>query len=242
MLVASVVSCTLYVQTMEPPAHQIMLDNPMSQQSMAGYDPAWQSRNDPDSPNAKKQAPCPSIGEEKQEYCPYRSQESEHIVKLCDLELVRRLNKEGDPLIEEYAQRNTITKRYPMSACLAFFAHIKKAEALTIPVGNATTYANGAAESATHAGVGSAAYFFSSKQYFCTASLRHPNGQFMPPRYLDDATFGILYTLFQEQERVIKRQYVKKKLKAVAAVQRKRDSKVTIHSSKQYSQQRSKLL
>lgn len=232
MLVTGLGLYTLVLQAMEPPVRQIMTDNDTQQYTMQDYKLVWQSGNAPESPPAKKQTPLSLISEEKQEYTHASSQEMEHIVKVCDLAPVCRLNKEGDPLIKEYEQRDTITKIYPKSACLAFFAHIKKAETLTIPVCNATTYANGSAESATHRGVVSSSYFFSSQQYFCTISLKQANGQFMPPRYLDDATFGALYTLFQEQETERKRlaqlqskrhTYLEKKLRAVARKQRKKD-------------------
>lgn len=243
MLVISLVGCIHYAQTMEPPTQQMMLDNLIQKQSVTGYKPALQSRHDPDSPAIKKQAANPTDSEQKQEYTQSPSQELVHIVSLCDLETVCRLNKNGDPLIQEYEQRDTITKNYPTSAVLEFFAHVKKNDEPSKLV--AIKAFRGSVESATHRGVVSAAYFFSSKQYFCTVSLRHSNGQFMPPRYLDVSTFDALYRLFQEQETERNRlaqlkeeqskrhTYLEKKLKTVARQQRKRDLKVVVHIPEQ---------
>lgn len=236
MLVISLASCTLPIQTMEPPTQQMMLDNLLQKQSMTGYKPALQSRHDPDSPAIKKQAANSTDSEQKQEYTSSPSQELVHIVPLCDLETVCRLNKEGDPLIQEYEQRDTITKNYPSSAVLEFFAHVKKKDEPSKLI--AIKAFSGSVESATHRGVVSAAYFFSSQQYFCTISLRHSNGQFMPPRYLDVSTFGALYRLFQEQETERNRlaqlkeeqskrhTYLEKKLRAVARQQGRTATKV----------------
>lgn len=232
MLVISLVSCTLHLKTMKPPPDQIMMEKPIQKQSIAGYESALHCHHAPDSHPAKQQIVPHQDCEKEQEYTPSIAQQPAHIVKLCDLEAVRRLNKEGDPLIDAYEQRNTLTKTYPTSACLEFFAHVKKYDEPSKPV--TTKSFSGSAESATHRGVVSVAYFFSSKQYFCTLSLRHPNGQFMPPRYLDDSTFGALYTLFQEQEMERKlaqlkkeqnqrHSYLEEKLRALAATQRKKD-------------------
>lgn len=186
-----------------------------------------------------KQAALAAL-EHKQQHSQPPTQESEVIVRLCDLGPICTTNKPNDPLIQEYAQRTTSKKSYTKYDCCGLYAYVRKQRSTpSLPAGTATR-SSGSADSTTHDGIVSASYFFSSQLFVCSASLRDSSGRIMPPRCLDPVAFDVLYRLFQEQEpqrkaqqeaeqkKLLQHQEIERKLNQLAE-QRNKKHHIKVH-------------
>ncbi len=132
----------------------------------------------------KKRLPSPAEQVTRQQHA---SEDDDTLfIPLSSLERVDRVNKEGDPLIDDYNRQDT-TKQYHPNDCLTFFVRLKKSTS----------------DADMDGGIITASYFFYPQQYVCSVYRPHnSNGKLQ--QYLANDTFDLLKKRFETQEKIEK--------------------------------------
>lgn len=158
-------------------------------------------------------------------------QEPEILVPLSQLGPVFRLN-DDDSLLHDYQCKDTCwlkIKAYKSTDCLEFGAYIKRQEMPTTTIDDTRIIVSGSLDSHVHGGLITARYFFATKEYFCTGSVKQPDKSY-DYQYLDPSTFDILYRLFQQQEPACKQhEPIEKKFQKLAITPKRRARRFRVY-------------